>query len=421
MAWASVLVAALAACAPARGARLSEARPEAALLRDLDPRLATSALGLVPLPRVVSAPCSTPLLLWSSGEGAVLRLAPYDVEVGGVEWFPQGDRFVTSSGGWLDIWSVSGDRLQILAVEEGSGVEILAVKVFPAGDRLVSVGTDSVAVVWDARSGDAVQRLRLPGPHSVVRIFPDGLRIATGCGISPGEPALIWSIADAQLLHALRLPETSAGDSLVVLLELSPCGSKVVTSDAIRLGIWNADDGRLERHLDASGGPPLSLWLAWGGAHLVSCGYEARSVVYTPSIGRVTTQIIGEGQEIQACLILAGGDRVLVATDSGLFIADSRSGQVVYGLQDGAGGQVQQIAASPQGDFVAACGLPHGVSGGGALPQQGAIWTKVWSASSGRLLHQRDEPTARAVYHHQFSPGCIVAVSGAGTMADLLR
>lgn len=68
---------------------------------------------------------------------------------------------------------------------------------------MASVGSDRRVIVWHAATGEELRRVALPSLQTVVRVFPDGARIATGIGDEQVDPALIWDIDSARLLHRL--------------------------------------------------------------------------------------------------------------------------------------------------------------------------------------------------------------------------
>lgn len=133
------------------------------------------------------------------------------------------------------IWRSRGNRPLRTLQHSAAVPHIFDAQVFPAGDRLATLGADGTLVVWDAESGAALQRLvvRAAGGARAIRVLGESL-LATGVSHVEGDPAIVWDIAEGTPRHELRQPQGA-----IRLLEAPPtgraeglCGARRVSSDS---------------------------------------------------------------------------------------------------------------------------------------------------------------------------------------------
>lgn len=130
--------------------------------------------------------------------------------------------------------------------------DVIDAQIFLAGDRLATLG-DRLVVVWDAASGEALQRLVVGGRPRSFRVLGDRRLATWQCSRQPGS-ALIWDFAAGSLRDELRQPR-----GFVKLLEASPCGARLVTVGAevyagvVYANVWDAESGELLRELRTAG------------------------------------------------------------------------------------------------------------------------------------------------------------------------
>ncbi len=113
----------------------------------------------------------------------------------------------------------------------------------PDGQRLVTVGGEKVARIWDGSTGEL--RGTLPGHHGALRSVdwsPDGRWIATGDELGSAK---LWDAGTGRLVHVWRIQGTA-----VDVLDFSPDGRRlaVPVSDNSIVGceigkfeIWDPD------------------------------------------------------------------------------------------------------------------------------------------------------------------------------------
>jgi hypothetical protein len=194
--------------------------------------------------RIVTGGEDGTVRLWDALSGRELfKVKGYTHRVWSVAVTPDGQRIVT--GGWegtAKLWDVdSGRQLQEFTepagqVQSGDGDDgpgsrrIWSVAMTPDGQRIITVGKDGTARVWDVVSGREL--LQLKG-HSgfvwSVAVTPDGQRILTG---GDDSTARLWDAVSGRELLTFK---GHAG----------PVWSVAVTSDGRRI-VTGSDDGTVK-------------------------------------------------------------------------------------------------------------------------------------------------------------------------------
>lgn len=91
-------------------------------------------------------------LLWKSDSGDLTRI--FHDQAGrlvDIKFFPGGGRLATaSSDGTLAIWSTEPQQLRHVLHGHAMGTDVYELQVFLDGDRFVSIGGDTSAVIWSS-------------------------------------------------------------------------------------------------------------------------------------------------------------------------------------------------------------------------------------------------------------------------------
>ena len=119
------------------------------------------------------------------------------------------------------VWDVTtGDLLLTLPVSPPFGFSDIAFR--PDGRLLVTGGDDKAATLWDAETGDQLDRLfGHVGNVEAVAFSPDGRFVATG---STDGAAKIWDASDGREVLSLAGHSTA-----VVNVDFSPDGGRLAT------------------------------------------------------------------------------------------------------------------------------------------------------------------------------------------------
>lgn len=103
------------------------------------------------------------------------------------------------------------------------------------------------------------------------------------CGLGPqgsldpsGVVGLSWAVRPSRSQEAVHILQQPHGP--VLLLEASPCGTKVATAECMRTYVWSAMSGELELELPRSPQWAQGLAITWDGARVVSSATEMASI-----------------------------------------------------------------------------------------------------------------------------------------------
>mmetsp|Transcript_129329 Transcript_129329/g.374512 ORF Transcript_129329/g.374512 Transcript_129329/m.374512 type:complete len:430 (+) Transcript_129329:62-1351(+) len=271
--------------------------------------------------------------------------------------------------------------------------EIFDAQVFPDGERLITLGSDRLAIIWSATTGSVLQRLRLNKlrtMHRAVRILSTDL-VVTSVSLSAVDPTIIWNATTGGVVHRLTWEI-----SHVEYLEACPCGRKVATLVNEGVLLWDVDTGSLE-HLVPLVGIFSQILVSSGGASVIAVGWEGIAV-WSTSVGKLSRSLDVEGDLVQAILVHNGTYLAAFSTEEAI-VWDPESGDVVSRLErgaldDGPGGS----AVAAAGSVVVACNAVVTVAGEpwnlyedsevdeGQLTVE--VIAKAWDIVSGRLLHE---------------------------------
>ena len=185
----------------------------------------------------------------------------------------------------------------------------------PDGTRLLTIGYDNQARLWDAATG--APQGALAHEAAVVRaaFSPDGRLIATGT-VEDGTGAATVALWDAG--GALRHRMSTRGG--VQALEFSPDGARLVTATATdEVTLWEVASGRATAHLaaaadetDTPAGAPCAF--SPDGA-LLACGDRRGAIhIWDARSGRARPPLRGHRDRVQTVRFSRDGVRLLSAS-----------------------------------------------------------------------------------------------------------
>jgi WD40 repeat protein len=148
------------------------------------------------------------VMVWDWARGKVVRTIDAEGPWAQVDFDPDGPRVVLSgSDGLAEVWDAdSGERLAVLAGPPG-GVKDLAFS--PDGSRIAVAGIDGLVRLFDAETGAPQLSLRGSGcAVEGVAFSPDGTKLAS---TSPCDGVRVWALDIDDLLEIAR---REAGRSL---------------------------------------------------------------------------------------------------------------------------------------------------------------------------------------------------------------
>ena len=296
----------------------------------------------------------------------------------------------------------------------------------PDGMQVVSAGSDGVARLWDAASGERITEL--DGHSGEVRTAdwsPDGARLLTASrdrtvriwdaasgtelnSFSLDEPAnsAFWSQDGAKILVAaggtVRILDAGSGNSLLDVgtvtgnfnfASWSPSGDRFATADDINIiQVWDAATGEQLRLLDADRGPVFSVNWSADGNYLLSSHSGNLARIWDLQGGAWLD--LEHGAQVQFAAWSPDDNQVATVTAQGeIAIWDPLTGKLVRRWH-GFDGIIWSVAWSPDGaqlltaddDGAARIWEAKSLEERNRLRHQGPVQSLAWSPGGDRLL-----------------------------------
>jgi WD40 repeat protein/serine/threonine protein kinase len=261
-----------------------------------------------------------------------------------------------------ELWSVG---------EEGGstshgGQELIAFG--PVGDW-VAVATGRWVRVWDGHTGRHLYDLKgHPAEVLAVRVSPAGDRIVAGCG---DRRVRVWDVARRQPAGEVRLPRSGPSSHAPAL---SPDGWVVADADGGTVGIWDLDPGSRRAAFPAAEDCRSCAFTADGRRLAVSEKGQVR--VLDAASGRCEVTIPAQPWHLA---FSPEGRWLAGCTPTWLRVWDARTGREAA-RPNGRTGRVSALAFSPDGRRLATGGVSDELS-----EEAGEV--RVWDAATGELTH----------------------------------
>jgi WD40 repeat protein/class 3 adenylate cyclase len=241
------------------------------------------------------------------------------------------------------------------------------------GTRLVTFGSDGLAMVWDLDTG---QRLRKFDARSSDLMFadfnPDGTRLVT-VGFWK-TPAKIWDLTstspEPRLLFSI-LPDVGIP---TFIFRYSPDGTRLAAggSDGVAR-VWDANTGELHLELSGHAHYIYDLTFSQDGERMYTWSPDNTLKEWDLSPGRELLTIPGR---IGSVPFSPDGSRlVLIGADGSLSIVDSWTGELKSSwVAHSDSAWIEDVAWSPDGKRLATASED--------------MTAKIWEAGTGRLLNE---------------------------------
>jgi serine/threonine protein kinase/WD40 repeat protein len=204
----------------------------------------------------------------------------------GVFSFSPGGRYLASMNGPdrpVSVWDI--DRKALCLRDPGS-VSGRAARFSPDSQRVAMAHDDGSLVVYDLKVGRPVKSWNGPAPAEDLAYRPDGKQVAVSYRTSPPS----CHILDAETgmrLRAIPLDEVS-------LIAWSPDGTTLATSEG-KIYLWDAATGTRKVTLEGHINGGVHVGYHPSGALLASCGWEGRTWLWDPVLGRPWLNLTGGG------------------------------------------------------------------------------------------------------------------------------
>jgi WD40 repeat protein/serine/threonine protein kinase len=300
---------------------------------------------------------------------------------------PDGKRILTAGGDKAArVHDVTTGSLQLELKGHGKGfagvVTCNCAAFSPDGARIVTAytrGTDSLVMVRDARTGEALREWRVQPNHYVacLAFSPDGARILTG-GLD--QAVKVWEVQTGKLLlsaKGMMSPNSSVA--------FSPDGQRIVAGQEDGTAkVIDAQTGAFL--LELKGRPRLPyfvppftrgiLGVAFSpdGTRIVTAGVTGEACVWDARTGAELLELKGHTFMVMNAAFSPDGERIITASADGTAkVWDARTGTPRLEL-GGIKGGATCAAFSPDGTWI--------VAGGGSGERGGGEAT-VWDARTG--------------------------------------
>ncbi|SCU83622.1 LADA_0C12552g1_1 [Lachancea dasiensis] len=192
----------------------------------------------------------------------------HEARVVDVKFHPS-DRYLASAS--FDMtWRLWDVETQVeLQLQEGHAKEVYSLDFQCDGSLLCSAGLDSIARVWDLRSGQSLMTLEGHAkPIYAVSWSPNGHHLATGSGDGTVK---VWDIRNSSTPASIMGHNNIVSD---VQFEKSTGQCLVSSSYDTTIGVFAADSWIKLASLRGHSDKILSVDIARGGTHLLSCGWD---------------------------------------------------------------------------------------------------------------------------------------------------
>lgn len=243
--------------------------------------------------------------------------------------------------------------------------QVRVVNFSPDGDRMVTVGSDGTARLWDVRNGQELFRLEDPQTEITFAAFSsDSTRIVTA---SAEGPVGIW---DAQ--NGKNIQIIPAHEMRVISAVFSPDNSLIVTASRDTTAVlWNVNSDTKMSTFEGHTGPVRYADFSPDGSRIVTASNDGTARVWELS-GTETLKLEGHTDEVTYAAFSPDGTRIVTAgTDRTARLWDAETGDTLAFLVPH-NGDVTSADFSPDGSFIITTSADHLV--------------RLWNASEGTLF-----------------------------------
>jgi WD40 repeat protein/class 3 adenylate cyclase/DNA-binding SARP family transcriptional activator len=308
--------------------------------------------------------------------------------------------WVSYSDMTIHVWEVpSGKELFVLGGHSPvhsrlMNYQFLSLRTSQDGKRLATFGSDGLVILWDRETGGKLLQFDARSTSIDAAAFsPDGIHLATW---GEDKTIKIWdltSLSPEPLLKNIILYDVP--NNFYFFFLYSPDGSRLAVGGVDGVRVWSADTGELQLILTGQKGGSYVQSFSSDGNRLYTFSNDQTIKEWdlTLSHERLTLP----GRIGNASFSPDGKQLALGKADGTLSIVDSKTGEVLQTWQAHKG-SIEDIAWSPDGKRLA---TTNGLTWYSTL---GDATTKIWDASTGKLLKEIREDKADGFSRTIWSP-----------------
>ncbi len=233
------------------------------------------------------------------------------------------------------------------------------------GARIITGSLDGTARLWDTRTGAQLSILQRVKDRAVmfVSYSPDGTRILT----SAAGIVSVWDARDGHRILALSDPKGDVGSGVY-----APDGQRIVTYFGKHARVWDAHSGKLLATLPEQPGDVYFTLYAPGGRQILTLQRGKFARVLDARTGTLLASLKGHTQDVIAAAYAPDGSRIVTGSQDGTVrIWNARTGAQLRLFPVNVG-QVWGVAWSPDGNTIAT----------GATDKK----VRIWDAAAGVVL-----------------------------------
>jgi eukaryotic-like serine/threonine-protein kinase len=314
---------------------------------------------------VVTASWDGTAMIWNLAAGDVRTLDHGTSRVWCAAFSLDGTRIVTGTqdgvipgdrGGSIHVWDVSTGR-ELMKKNRAHNGEIHMIEFSRDGQRILTAAADLTARVWDAFTGEELQRFEHNYPYVYAAFSPDSRRVATVCGNLSGS----WT----------RNPNT-----------LQPAEA----------AIWDAETGRRLVPLEPRGNLFSGVAYARDGRFIVAGSVDRIATVWDASTGKMRHTLEGHHAQVITVAISPDSRRIFTGGfDNTTKVWDAAHREELLTLK---GGLVAPPGVSPDGQRIVTGPEPPATVWMAASPNQVERWRGEEQAAAVRIAAERRERDA---------------------------
>jgi WD40 repeat protein len=295
----------------AHGLRVRKLQPSSALLDAIfspDGRLIAG----------VGAGADHSVHIWDTQSGAPVKTLEHDATVLSVAFSPNGRLIATGSAdGRARLWSVAGGLLVTLPPHDSGarGDDVRMVSFSPDNSRLLTVGGDRFARLFDLSHPGELLKLNHITLVNAARFSHDGRFVATG-GAAPssGDAVVrIWDVATGLQRDALR----TAGQTTDVAF--SPDDTLLAATGSVdtTARVWSLPAGNLLAIITGHRSGVESVNFSPNGRSVLTTGRDGKALISRTDGGFLQAALLGHRAAVPSGAFSPDGQVVVTASEDG--------------------------------------------------------------------------------------------------------